>query len=346
MEIMALDENFVPAGAAHLRYFDLAWNRKYYETGQFSVQIKAKDYSPDMKYIYSKERPELGMIQCVEYSDDDSMVVLRGFFYEKKLADKIIYPMFLQYGTRESFVASVVEKYKADIPKLSVATYEDTGDRIQKQETGGNLETVAYTTLKVDEKSYRCTYDYENDVVNFEIYQGADRTQEQTENNFVTFSKGFRNIKNISAKNDSSNFRNYFVVAGNGEGSGRIYVVVDLSGGEYQQQLFVDCKNETYNPDEQTLDEYKAALYQKGLEKAKEYVNIHNVEFDADANAGARYLEDYDLGDKCDVVLDDLQQSYEARIIEVYETWNSGKHTVTLTFGDKIPTLYERARVN
>lgn len=346
MEIMALNKDFVPEGAARLRYFDLSWNRKYYETGQFSVQIKASDYSSDMKYIYSKDRPELGMIQGVEYSDDDGMVVLSGFFYEKKLADKIVYPMFSQYGTREKFVASVVEEYKSDIPRLSVVAYEDSDEKIQKQETGGSLESVAYATLKVEEKSYRCVYDYENDVINFEIYQGIDRTQEQTENNFVTFSRGFRNIKNVSAKNDNSNFKNYFVVAGNGEGSDRIFVIVDLSGGDYQQQLFVDCKNEMYDPDEQTLEEYRAALYQKGLEKAKEYVDIHNVEFDADVNAGARYLEDYDLGDKCDVVLDDIQQSYEARIIEIYEVWNSGKHTVTLTFGDKIPTLYERARVN
>ena len=262
------------------------------------------------------------------------------------LADKIIYPMFVQYGTRAKYIAEVVSQYKNDIPKLTVAQYADEGEKVQKQETGGTLETVAHNTLKVDEKAYRCVYDYAKDVVNFEIYQGKDRTQAQSDNNFVTFSKGFRNISNVTAKDDSSNYKNYFVVGGNGEGADRIYVIVDLSGGAYQQQLFVDCRNEKYEPDKQTLEEYKSGLYQKGIEKAREYVHIHNVEFDAAANAGAKYLDDYDLGDKCDIIIEDLQTSYEARIIEICETWNKGKHVVTLTFGDKVPTLYEKARIN
>lgn len=343
---MALDKDFLPTGQTKLKYFDLLWHRKYYETGQFSVQIKAGDYSPDMAYLYTKDRPELGIIQCRQYTDDDSMVVLSGFFYERKLSDKIIYPMFAKYGTRAAYVAAAVAQYKGDIPKLTVAPYADTGEKIQKQETGGTLEQVAHDTLKVDEKAYRCVYDFESDVVCFEIYQGKDRTQAQTDNNFVTFSKGFRNISNVSVKEDSSNCKNYFVVGGSGEGAERIYVSVDLSGGAYKQQLFVDCKSETYDPDKQTLDDYKLGLYQKGMEKALNYVHIHNVEFDAAANAGAKYLEDYDLGDKCDIIIEDVQTSYEARIIEICETWNKGKHTVTLTFGDKIPTLWEKARIN
>lgn len=345
MELLTLDENFIPTGPTNLKYFDLVWDRKYYETGNFSVQIKASDYSLEMKYIYTKARPELGMIQGKEYSDDGEMVILSGFFYEKKLADKIIYPMFSNYGTRASFVANAVSKYKDDIPKLAVVPYSDTGESVQKQETGSTLEDVAYSTLQVEEKSFKCVYDFENDVVNFEIYQGIDRTQSQTKNNFVTFSKGFRNLKNVRVKDDSSNYKNYFVVGGSGEGADRIYVVVDLSNGGYKRQLFIDCKNEKYDPDKQSLDEYKAGLAQKAIEKAKNYVDIHNVEFDADANAGAKYLEDYDLGDKCDIIIEVIRNSYEARIIEVLETWNSGKHTVTLTFGDKIPTKYERVKV-
>lgn len=345
MQLITLDNNVVVCGKMTLPYYDLTWNRKYYETGQFSVQIKASDYVPEMAYIYTNERPELGMIQGIQYSDDGHMIILSGFFYEKKLADKIIYPMFDQYGTRPKFVATAVGKFKADIPKLVVGAYEDVGESIQKQETGGTLEDMAHDTLMVDEKAYRCIYDFENDVITFDIYQGVDRTQSQTVNNFVTFSKGFKNIKNVKTKDDSSNYKNYFIVGGNGEGADRIYVAVDLSGGGYQQQLFVDCKNEKYDPDKQTLQEYKDGLYQKGVEKAKNYVDIHNIEFDAEANKGFKYLIDYDLGDKCDIIIDEVHASYEARIIEINETWNSGKHTVTLTFGNKIPTAYERARL-
>lgn len=345
MELMTLDKNFMPTGKIRLKFFDLVWDRKYYETGQFSVQIKASDYSTDMEYVYTNDRPELGMIQCVEYSDDGGMVTMSGFFYERKLADKIIYPTLARYGTRAGYVATAVSTYKGDIPRLTVSGYEDTGEKVQKQETGASLEDAAHSILKVEEKAYRCRYDLIKDTMVFEIYQGVDRTQDQLENNYVVFSKGFRNLKNVSTKDDKSNYKNYFVVGGSGEGTNRIYVIVDLSGGGYKQQLFLDCDYETYDAENQTLDEYKDILRQICLEKAQDYVDIHNVEFDASANGGAKYLEDYDLGDKCDIVIDEIQKSYQARIIEILETWNSGKHTVTLTFGDKIPTMYEKARM-
>lgn len=345
MEIRALDRNLVPTGGIKIRYFDLMWNRKYYETGDFSIQIRASDYSPDMAYIYAKQRPELGMIQCVEFSDTDNMVVLSGMFYERKLADKIVYPVFNGYGNRATLARKMVSAYKSDIPKLALGTFKDEGEKIEKQETGGELEEVLHTMLQAEEKAYRCRYDYVADKVYFDIWQGVDRTQSQMENNFVTFSKGFRNIKNVNTKEDCSNYKNYAVVAGSGQADERIYQIVDLSGGNYKQMIFVDARNEKYDPEKQTLAEYKNALYQKGVEKLQDYVDIHNVEFDALANSGFKYLEDYDLGDKCDIIIEDVQKSYEARVIEILETWCKGVHTVTLTFGDKIPTKYEKARI-
>lgn len=345
MEIRALNEKFEPTGKTKIKYFDLLWDRKYYETGEFSVQILVSDYSSDMRYIYTDERPELGVVQSVEYSGDDNMVVLSGKFYECKLSDKIVYPVYNGYGKREAIAMEMLTTYKKDIPKLELGTYLNTGDSISKQETGGELETVLQKLLMAEEKAFRCRYDYIADVVYFDIWQGVDRTQSQSENNFVTFSKGFRNLSDVKSKDDSSNYKNYAVVAGSGEADERIYQIVDLSGGKYQQQLFVDAKNEKYDSSKQTLDEYKNALYQKGLEKLSSFVDIHNVQFDVDANAGFKYLIDYDLGDKCDIIIDEIQKSYEARIIEIIESWCKGKHQITLTFGDKIPTRYEKARI-
>lgn len=297
-----------------------------------------------MAYIYTAQRPEIGIIECVQYKDSDFMIVLSGFFYEKRLSDKIVYPTFYGHGTRAALAKEIILRYKDDIPKLEIGICADGGGNIAKQETGGDLEETIRSILLPDEKSVRCRYDYERDIMYADIWQGVNRTQSQTDSNFVTFSNGFRNIKNVSAKNDSSNYKNYALVGGSGEGDQRIYAEVDLSGGLYKRKIFVDARNEQYDPESQTLDEYRAALAEKGLESLQKYVDISNVEFDAIADSGFRYLEDYDLGDKCDIIIEEMQKSYEARIIEIYETWSRGEHTVTLTFGDKIPTLYERAR--
>ena len=349
MELKALNADFEICGSTSLIYFDLMWHRKYYENGQFSVQIRAGDYDPDMKYIYTDKRPETGCIEKEKYTQNDSMIILSGFFYERKLHDKIVYaansPTFKQYGTRAKFVATAVENYKDDIPIVVDDGYENTGEQKTRQDTGSHLDDLAHETLKAEEKAYRCVYDYENDQMTFEIYQGKDRTQSQNVNNFVTFSEGFNNIRNAAVTEDSSNFANYFVCAGQGEGASRIYAVLDLSGGGYKRMQFLDMRDIEYDQSKMTLEEYKESLIERAREKAAEYVDINNVEFDADANAGAVYLQDYDLGDKCDIIVDPIKRSYEARIIEILETWSKGVHQVTLTFGDKIPTKYEKARL-
>lgn len=346
MDIMALDRNFIPTGSVRLPYLDLSWHRKYYETGQFSVQIQAEAYNDEMCYIFSPERPELGIIQKVVFTGTDGIVMLEGYFYEKRLADKMIYPAFEKSATRVDYVAAAVEKYKADIPKLEIASYISEGEVVQKQEVGTSLEEMANNVLMVEEKSFRCVYNYERDVVYFEIWQGQDRTQSQTKNNFVTFSEGFRNICNVKTQIDDSGYKNYFVVQGGvDDNENQIEAVLDMSGGGYRRELFIDASGKKYNSKKQTLAEYKEILIQKAVEKAEKYVSIHNVEFDAVADAGAKYLTDYDLGDKCDIIIETIKQSYEARIIEVLETWSRGVHEVTLTFGDKIPTIYERARI-
>lgn len=346
MELKALNENFEICGSTSLKHFDLLWNRKYYENGKFSVQIKADDYDPEMTYIYTSERPELGVIEQMKYTDNDQMVLLSGFFYERKLNDKIIYPMFSMYGTRSEFVVSAIEAYKDDLPLvLSDQDYSQDGNKATRQSTGSALDDLCHTTLQAEEKAFRCIYDYENDRVNFEIYQGKDRTQSQNENNFVVFSKGFRNLRNASVTEDTSNFKNYFVIGGQGEGPARIYEILDLSGGGYKKMQFLDMRDVEFDQENMTEAEYRETLLEKGIEKAAEYTDIHNVEFDADADTGFTYLEDYDLGDKCDIVIDKIKKSYEARIIEILESWSKGVHQITLTFGDKIPSQFEKVRL-
>lgn len=345
MELKALNEDFDICGSTSLTCFDIMWHRKYYENGMFSVQIRAEDYDPEMKYIYTNERPELGDIEQIKYTQDDSMVVLSGFFYERRLNDKIVYPMFKERATRSKFIADAVDTYKDDLPIVVDGNYPSGGSAATRQDTGSNLDELAHKTLQAEERAYRCVYDYENNRMTFEIYQGKDRTQSQNANNFVVFSKGFRNIRKASVTEDSSNFKNYFVCGGQGEGSARIYATLDLSGGGYKRMQFLDMRDVEYNSSKMTLAEYGEALQERAKEKAAEYVDIHNVEFDADATTSFVYLRDYDLGDKCDIIIDPIMRSYEARIIEVIESWSKGVHQVTLTFGDKIPTQYEKARI-
>ena len=183
--------------------------------------------------------------------------------------------------------------------------------------------------------------------MSFVVWQGKDRTQDQSTNSFVTFSESFRNLQNEVITIDNSNYKNYAVVIGNGtyEEGQQIQVDVDLRAdpSDYKQILYVDQTGMHYDSGEQSLSDYKAQLRQAGIEALEKYTDITNVQFET-INRGLQYLVDYDLGDRCDIILDSIHESYTVRITEIEEVFKSGQHSVTLQFGDKVPTVYTKSR--
>lgn len=346
MQLLALNSNLETI--KYLSYLNLQWNRKYYTFGEFSVQIDSNIYNSEMKYIFTKDRPELGIINKVEYTEDykGKLIQLSGYFYEYKLIDKIIFPRYTNSGNIEVVARNLVSTYKDDIPKLVLGTLNNLGNNIRIQESDAELGKYLSQLLQTQELSYKTIYDYVNDQVKFEVYQGVDRTQDQTTNTFCTFSTGFRNMNNIDFILDDSNYKNYAVIVGNGEyeEGNQITVNVDKSSGGYKKKIYVDATSEKYNSAEQTLAEYQQLLTQKGEEELLKYALINTVTFDTDIS-NLKYMVDFDLGDKCDIIIENIEMSFQARIIEIYEVFKDGKHEINLKFGEKIPTIYTKARL-
>lgn len=103
-------------------------------------------------------------------------------------------------------------------------------------------------------------------------------------------------------------YKNFAYVAGEGEGSARVIVEVDLrsSADEERREVYVDARDlqSTYQDDAgdehtYTADQYRALLRQRGLEKLAEYQKIETVNGDVDPNANLTYGVDFDLGDLC-----------------------------------------------
>ena len=90
IQVQILDSSFNRVTGS-IPYTSLAWERRYYEPGQFMLVVGENLYSPDWAYVYTDARPELGMIQSVEIDDSShaedgiDRVVLSGFFAEERL---------------------------------------------------------------------------------------------------------------------------------------------------------------------------------------------------------------------------------------------------------------------
>lgn len=86
LEVFAIDSQMNRATGS-IPYTSLTWSRKYYECGQFSMTVPASVYDPSWAYIETDERPETGIVQKVQYTDDptygnDDTVTISGFFLE------------------------------------------------------------------------------------------------------------------------------------------------------------------------------------------------------------------------------------------------------------------------
>ena len=210
--------------------------------------------------------------------------------------------------------------------------YDETiTDRVDFQETGANLDEKLYELLYPFELSFRIEYDYVNNKFTFVLYRGRDLTQDNTQgNNFVTFSTAFGNIEEPDVMIDSSKYKNYAIICGEGQSEERIYVEYDArkDKNEKIRKLFVDARSERMG-DDTTLADYKNVLIQKGIEKLAECQIEENINFNLDTDS-YEYKVDFDLGDKVDVVVDDIGLVMTARIRNVFEVIKSGYRTLEL----------------
>lgn len=86
LEVFAIDGQMNRATGS-IPYTSLTWHRKYHECGEFSMTVPASMYDPSWYFIETDERPETGIVQKVQYTDDptygnDDTVTISGFFLE------------------------------------------------------------------------------------------------------------------------------------------------------------------------------------------------------------------------------------------------------------------------
>lgn len=151
--LIALDANFdiitlVP-------YSNLQWCRKYHEAGTFSVVLSSKvQYTKEWKYIYTSERPELGLISQLNWSKKGTSteITISGYFMENVLNKMIVYPkpsvLMPTSGTESDLGVSILN----DGFSPAWVSYEGTADEVARAFFNGfkNIHFKNYKTTDFD----------------------------------------------------------------------------------------------------------------------------------------------------------------------------------------------------
>ena len=360
MQLIVLDDNFDTLGSIPL-FRTMIWVRRYEKLGCFELYT-SKDFFALLnsgKYLYRNDAEELGVIDEVNYAQDENggrEAYAKGNFAEVLLADRVIASTVTLNGNIETAMRQLVTQTAITpsdqdrvIPHLRLGWVSGISKVLNLQVTGDNLSEKLYEIGNTQEISHRVRYEYlTNDLV-FEVWQGKDRRDNQTENSWAIFSNSFYNIRNVVYNRNSSSYKNYAYVAGAGEGSDRIVVTVDLrQPGEERKELWVDARDlQQDDGDGKSISAtaYRAMLEQRGREKLAEYRKVETVNSGIDPNANLVYKKDFDLGDYCTYINTEIGVATEKRITEIMETYEGGAMEIAVTFGtDEISTVQQLIR--
>lgn len=196
------------------------WNRNYYESGTFSIQLPIEQYRQDICYVYTDQRPEMGKVSQINYMEQNGFesMQLSGYFLEKELDRHVVFPIgsssnILEgpsWSKQSGCAETVAYTFFKGFEKIKIGDVESTlgiecaeskgrGEATVHAREGEFLGEKIYTILKPSELSYRVRYDYLKNQKLFEIWQGIDRTQENLENaDPIIFSTKYGNITNPS----------------------------------------------------------------------------------------------------------------------------------------------------
>lgn len=360
MQLIVLDKNFDTLGSIPL-FRTLIWARRYEKPGCFELYA-SKDFFELLnsgKYLYRNDAVELGVIDEVNYSQDENggrEAYAKGNFAEVLLADRVIASTVTLNGNIETMMRQLVTQTAiAPSDRDRVVSHLRLGEvsgitgTLDLQATGDNLSEKLYEIGNAQEISHRVRYDYLTNDLAFEVWQGKDRRDNQTENSWAIFSNSFYNIRNVVYNRNSSSYKNYAYVAGAGEGSDRVIATVDLrQPGEERKELWVDARDlqqDDGNGNTIQAAAYRAMLEQRGREKLAEYRKVETVNSGIDPNANLVYKKDFDLGDYCTYINTEIGIATEKRITEIMETYEGGAMEIAVTFGtDEISTVQQLIR--
>lgn len=358
---------------------DFYWHSKWYEPGEFQIQVLA-DNDLDLnicKYVATNTKREIGIIGRWQYTSDDMQTVLiSGYFYEQELFEHCLYPTYSASGKDVWQISKeICETYLDELGfDFSVSSKPADGVispdslAVSFQQTGDYVGTALYALASV--YGYGVGVTQTESGIDIGILNYHDRTGDGVDEE-VVLSVSFNNIKSYDVIHDESVFKNMAIIAGEGEGSARVFEVIDISdtssiykvpfftslgenfftadnerfyvGLQRKRALWVDARD-LQQEEGETIADYRLRLRQRGLEQLAEHVIIDNVEVAIREDDAERIGTEFNIGDMVSVTINPLKLYYKMKIIEVEDVFNKGKRTVSLIFGNKIPTSWEKVR--
>ena len=358
-EIYVLDRNF--AITALIDGFEtLIWNRRYGRCGSYELHLPTGELFETVdsgKYLYRADTAETALIERVEFIRNDNggnKVVVSGRMLETVLGDRVIFQTTDISGNAEMAIRELVAKNAVsgtaaagrEIAGLKLGEVNGIGGDVALQLGGENLLEAVENICEEQDISVKIELNFAENSLNFTVWQGKDRTTAQRINSWAIFSDDFENINASGYEKDSSDFKNYAFVKGVKANETEIMVEVDnrSDSTEERREIFVDATDADQEVDGKTMSEseFVEVLRQRGLEALAEYPMIEAANGDIRGGGNLIYRQDFDLGDLCEFVDNEVGIMAVGRISEITETIENNTTEIAASIGKDGQTMAKK----
>lgn len=311
MTLLAIIENFV----------SLLWNEGYNTVENFVLEVQnTEEFQQKLRpncYIGRQDRKSLMVIKTVEIGQN---TISASGKQASRVLDDVVYIGTIESG--QDIPSSLRNAYGSTrgYPNVEIPrTYEIYNSTLQT--SNNTILKICQTLCVGSDVGFRAIRS--GTKIHIEFYQPSQKPN-------LVYSEKFGNVSIKRIDMSTEKFKNYAIVLGEGEGTDRTSVIVDLSEGGQPFQTIIDA-NGVRQEDGETIEEYKEKLRSKGVEELQKQTKTWNCTFELDT---AGFGTEYDLGDIVTVLLPDYGTKLFARISKVSQKIQNNQTKTTVTAGE------------
>ena len=341
-------------------FTSLRWTRRYCKAGDFELQCALTPESLNLlqkeNIVYKKNDVEAGYIEYRNLKQDaegKEVLIVKGKFLTGYLNRRIIFGTEILNDTAENAMRTLVDNNcinpsdpDREIENLVLGSLKGFAHNVDYQVSYKNLSDQLENLSNISELGHRISLDISNKQLIFDVYEGLDRSINQSINPRAVFSQEFENILEQEYVDSLNNYRNCALIGGIGEGTDRKMATVGNVSGLDRFEVFVDQKSLSNEVDGMAMNDsdYTKLLIEKGNELLAETKEIQTFESKINLNSNLEYKTDFDLGDIVTCTSKKWGITVDARISEIEEVYEESGQQINVVFGNNIPTLIDKIK--
>jgi len=296
--------------------------------------------------------------------NNTEQIELQGCFLKKWFSKRVLLSNQIITGTNQEIINQLITNNVGD-EAISARQFENF-IMLAQDDLGG--ESVDYTTKYGDgladaiyeralsgKLGYDILVNERNQLYGFWLYKGTDMSSGNSAGNTpCIFSRDFDNVTEQDYTESIENMKNVCYCTSAADEDGTIYaqeVENETETGIDRDEFYVDMTNISWTVKDEhgeetrlTPEQYLELMSTEAYAQLDDYGELMTFESTINTSKNLQYKEDFNVGDVVTTIEKNWGIRIDARITKISETWQSGKHTLEVTFGESMPTLLDKIK--